>query len=519
MHTPTRRARLIVLVGLVMGGVAIAALAVALGAHESGDTSTRTPKPYTLSRLVREHPFPCGRSDERCAHEYLVGLTDEYGPRAALGELRLLQQRERISRSVDDHQLAHAIGRETAKRFGVNAGAFDLCTTDFNYGCVHGFFEYALGRTTTAEQAAVAICDSARRTTLTSRFSCYHGVGHGVMMAKAYDLRSALRTCDSLGDPTAQDGCWQGVFMENVNAAIRNEARAGIFSKADPLSPCTKVAEKYRHECYINHAGWLVHVTGLEIGEATRICLRAPSSDVSACAQSVGLMVTNPSWQASLAPDLVGRPFEQIAWRLCLRFPAQLRRDCVIAGLDNLANFDQLDVTRANRFCTTVAATYRRSCYRQIGLNVSRRSNSLAVVARRCARVASAHRSECLAGAREANLPEAPASAPPSTTTPVPKQRPAETVKGAVVVKMEDNAFSPATVTIEEGHTVAFVNVGQDDKWPASDPHPVHTLYPGLDAGRSIIPGGSWSFTFERRGRWTYHNHLSPDINGTIIVR
>ena len=42
---------------------------------------------------------------------------------------------------------------------------------------------------------------------------------------------------------------------------------------------------------------------------------------------------------------------EKIAWPLCLRFPAELRQDCVIAAVDNIANFDQLDVSRANGFC------------------------------------------------------------------------------------------------------------------------------------------------------------------------
>ena len=46
-----------------------------------------------------------------------------------------------------------------------------------------------------------------------------------------------------------------------------------------------------------------MHVTGTDLGAAARICEGAPASAVTACAQSLGLMVTNPTWQASLAPD------------------------------------------------------------------------------------------------------------------------------------------------------------------------------------------------------------------------
>ena len=245
-----------------------------------------------------------------------------------------------MAASADVHQLAHQIGRETARRFGISRASFERCTSSFNYGCAHGFFEYALGRSSSPQTAAREICESDADADSVSRFSCYHGVGHGVLMAKAYDLFAALRICDSLSDAVAQDGCWQGTFMENVNAALRNEARPGIFRREDPFSPCSRVAERYVHECYINHAGWLVHLTGNNLAKAAGLCLRLTSQVGSICAQSLGLMVTNPSWQATLAPSLHGRGLEESAWILCGRFPRALRRDCVIGGLDNLANFD-----------------------------------------------------------------------------------------------------------------------------------------------------------------------------------
>jgi len=74
-------------------------------------------------------------------------------------------------------------------------------------------------------------------------------------------------------------------------------------------------------------------------------------------------------------------------------------------------------------------------------------------------------------------------------------------------------------LTIHRGETVRFVDDGTRDYWPASDPHPIHTDYPGFDAEKVIHPGGSWSFRFNRVGRWGYHNHLSPETRGTIVVR
>jgi plastocyanin len=83
---------------------------------------------------------------------------------------------------------------------------------------------------------------------------------------------------------------------------------------------------------------------------------------------------------------------------------------------------------------------------------------------------------------------------------------------------MEPRAFRPATLTVEPGETVTFRNAGETDKWPASDVHPTHELLPGFDAGRAVLPGESWSFRFDRRGHWRYHDHLSPEVKGTIVV-
>jgi plastocyanin len=79
--------------------------------------------------------------------------------------------------------------------------------------------------------------------------------------------------------------------------------------------------------------------------------------------------------------------------------------------------------------------------------------------------------------------------------------------------------WEPRTLTVERGEVVVFANESDEDVWPASDVHPTHQLYPGFDAKRGVSPGRSWSFTFERPGRWTYHDHLSPETKATIVVR
>lgn len=92
----------------------------------------------------------------------------------------------------------------------------------------------------------------------------------------------------------------------------------------------------------------------------------------------------------------------------------------------------------------------------------------------------------------------------------------------AEIIVYTDSGFSPSTLTIAAGTTVAFQNNSSGSFWPASDNHPTHTLYPegscSFDPCESIEAGGSWSFTFNETGTWGYHDHLSPGRGGTIIV-
>ncbi len=99
-------------------------------------------------------------------------------------------------------------------------------------------------------------------------------------------------------------------------------------------------------------------------------------------------------------------------------------------------------------------------------------------------------------------------------------------------VKITSSGFSPKTLTVKAGTTVTFVNQDSNQHWPASAMHPTHTLYPGsgiekcgtaeektiFDACKGLAPGESFSFTFDEKGSWNYHDHLNVPSTGTIVV-
>jgi plastocyanin len=90
--------------------------------------------------------------------------------------------------------------------------------------------------------------------------------------------------------------------------------------------------------------------------------------------------------------------------------------------------------------------------------------------------------------------------------------------EGSVVVHVTDKGFEPRSVEIQSGDTVVFENVGEEAHWPASDDHPTHEKYSVFDPKKPIQPNTEWSFTFDRLGKWEYHDHMNPYLMGEVVV-
>jgi len=100
---------------------------------------------------------------------------------------------------------------------------------------------------------------------------------------------------------------------------------------------------------------------------------------------------------------------------------------------------------------------------------------------------------------------------------------------GSVVVEYTDGGFSPKTLTITKGQTIQFVNKSRYGMWVASSIHPTHEVYNGTtlrehcssssdNAFDQCSTGNDYSFTFNKKGRWGYHNHTLASDTGVITV-
>lgn len=380
-----------------------------------GDESHETDKDILIkissctSFLARADRIECYatlcKPSYQCSELLLKAATEEGGPSMGMKVLEELIESPSFTIKSDGHELAHQVGRRTAKHFGINGESFLRCPSTFNYGCQHGFFEHALGQTSSAVDAATSICENIPSTLPPKdKFYCYHGVGHGVIMAEAYHLDRALSICDTLPSASAAEGCWQGVFMENVNGEMERIVSDEVFDDDDPLAPCNKVDEKYQWQCYINHAGYLVRFYNNSLKDAIHACLKASADVIPSCMQSLGLMVTNPGWQSVLAEPKKKGSFIETAIILCNDFPEQYQQDCQYAAIDNLLNFDGLAIERADQFCSHLKNDEKSACYQRIGLNLNNLVTSQDQKRKICKDVTKQFQQDCLTKTNRSTL-------------------------------------------------------------------------------------------------------------------
>ncbi|MFH1211252.1 MAG: plastocyanin/azurin family copper-binding protein [archaeon] len=110
---------------------------------------------------------------------------------------------------------------------------------------------------------------------------------------------------------------------------------------------------------------------------------------------------------------------------------------------------------------------------------------------------------------------------PPPATSPPPSS-------SSYTVEITSAGYSPSTVTVKAGDTVTWLNMDSTPHWIASASHPTHTVYPEpggcigskFDACKGLAQGESWSFTFDQKGSWNYHDHLNAQAPffGKVIV-
>ena len=293
-------------------------------------------------------------------HEALVGDVRDFGGKALM--MRLIEQSKGGSMQ-DCHQEAHTLGRAAYEVQGKQA--FKEGDSSCHSGFYHGAMESFLRERGTTNLAASIkdVCDSFE--TSFSRFECLHGVGHGLLAYEDYNLPKTIEACKDLGDQFSISSCYGGVFMENIVTAQGSGATTDHstewVNKDDPQFPCTTVKNNFEalYQCYLMQTSWMLTISKYDFAWTAKQCLKAPSSMVSTCYQSLGR-------------DAAGYTLRdpQRIVTICETVPKSERFRCIVGAVNVIVDFwgEKLE-GQASELCR-LAVDGKHECFSTLALRL-----------------------------------------------------------------------------------------------------------------------------------------------------
>lgn len=88
------------------------------------------------------------------------------------------------------------------------------------------------------------------------------------------------------------------------------------------------------------------------------------------------------------------------------------------------------------------------------------------------------------------------------------------------IVDITSHGFVPQDVRVKVGQGVKWVNIDRKPHQPATDPYPLENGLSGFRAAAPLQMSQSYTFTFDKTGVFTYHDHLNPlKFKGSVIVQ
>ncbi len=177
----------------------------------------------------------------------------------------------------EKHDLAHVLGEIAIEYQGLEG--FSLCDELLNFGCFHGAALESVniyGRVAELAEKLHKACLKSDQ----SPGSCFHGLGHAVLILKNYDLVAAHEECERIVvEPDDAFWCQDGVAMENITRSMAPPT-LGAYEN-DAASSCHTLPIRYQPVCARNRLGWLEDNKGVTAEEARNFCLSFSDEETS----------------------------------------------------------------------------------------------------------------------------------------------------------------------------------------------------------------------------------------------
>ena len=234
------------------------------------------------------------------------------------------------------HIFAHIVGNEAYKLYGIDALSF--CDYRFSYGCLHGAAAQML------LELGIDAVDKCMESKGGAR--CSHGIGHGLLVWREYDIQSAVKDCDMMRKSYRLD-CYDGIFMEYAWTAPKKQLKS-----INPTQLCATFPQSARTACASFVISIFMRAFDLSFTRATEECLNAQDKIVrDTCNPGV------------LAADFARGNLDKII-EYCTPFKSKERDSCLMnAALETKHKFYyNWEVTTAV-LCNAIPQPMRDACF------------------------------------------------------------------------------------------------------------------------------------------------------------
>lgn len=216
-----------------------------------------------------------------------LAVLKKKGPEAALAYLdKRIHDDPEVSGIC--HAVAHDLGHAAlALSHGNAAKALSVRNDVCGGGFVHGVVEETLEGSKNIARDLLTVCAPEQTG------SCWHGVGHGVMLSSGYDLPRATHLCRTAPDEGLVARCGEGIFMQLMTleegGAHAADASKRVRSPAQAAKACRSQTSIFADTCWFySPTVWLQEHPDDWRG-VVRWCLSSTRGDARrACLKGVG---------------------------------------------------------------------------------------------------------------------------------------------------------------------------------------------------------------------------------------
>ena len=293
-------------------------------------------------------------ADIACFREHYQSLVANQSVEAAIADIKDAYDKSAYVRG-NCHQLMHVIGQAAGDRYGYVAEAYargtEFCWSGYYHGVMVSIIT-KIGYQNIKTQLNTICADIREKQRYSfAHYNCAHGLGHGVMLVREYELFDALKTCDTLTDGWERESCYGGVFMENIMAEINPDHSTKYLKGDDLLYPCTAVEPRYKQQCYLMQTSHALQATSYDFRRVFALCDGVETAYRATCYQSLGRDASgNTVSDAERTRDLcmMGRNFDA-------------RSNCITGAVkDFVAYFHSKEA--GQRLCAVLDSVLRGPC-------------------------------------------------------------------------------------------------------------------------------------------------------------